>query len=312
VDFEAGPLPVPVAPHRMATELLHDKASVFGSACMPLKVRVETDDEEGYLDFMFKAGDDVRQDQLVMQVINLCDRILKRENVDLELLTYRILATDVKEGMIQFVPRAKTLYDIQKEYGGIPQFLLSKCPDPRNPGEIDPKVLDTYVKSTAAYCVITYLLGVGDRHLENLMLSDDGNLFHIDFGFILGRKPFAGAAPTRITHEMVETMGGLHGTQYARFTSFACEAFNCLRKHAGDIMRLLHMMADAGITNGNTNATGDFNADFLQEQFQVRFCLAKSDEDAAADFERLLNESPYAIGSRIHDLAHDWKARSTR
>ena len=74
----------------------------------------------------------------------------------------------------------------------------------------------------------------------------------------------------------------------------------------------MHLPADAGITNGNTNATGDFAGDNLHEQFEVRFCLSKSDEEAAADFERLLTESPYAIGSRAHDFFHDLKVRGTR
>ena len=42
---------------------------------------------------IFKSGDDLRQDQLVMQMISLMDSLLKKVNLDLGLLTYGILAT---------------------------------------------------------------------------------------------------------------------------------------------------------------------------------------------------------------------------
>mgnify|MGYP001189857747 CR=1 FL=1 len=32
-------------------------------------------------------------------------------------------------------------------------------------------------------------MGLGDRHLENIMLTKSGLLFHIDYGFILGNEP---------------------------------------------------------------------------------------------------------------------------
>jgi len=36
------------------------------------------------------------------------------------------------------------------------------------------RIMEAYVDSTAGYCVITYLLGIGDRHLENIMINDKG------------------------------------------------------------------------------------------------------------------------------------------
>ena len=69
-------------------------------------------------------------------------------------------------------------------------------------------MLDNFVRSCAGYCVTMYLLGVGDRHLDNLMLCSNGALFHIDFGYILGRDPKPFPPPMKLCKEMVEAMGG--------------------------------------------------------------------------------------------------------
>lgn len=46
------------------------------------------------------------------------------------------------------------------------------------------------------------------RHLDNLLLRDDGRLFHVDFGYILGRDPKPFPPPMKLCKEMVEAMGG--------------------------------------------------------------------------------------------------------
>ena len=47
---------------------------------------------------IFKHGDDLRQDQLVLQIITLMDKLLRKENLDLKLSPYRVLATSTTHG----------------------------------------------------------------------------------------------------------------------------------------------------------------------------------------------------------------------
>ncbi len=75
---------------------------------------------------------------------------------------------------------------------------------------IEPAVLDNYVRSCAGYSIICYILGIGDRHLHNLLLRENGCIFHVDFGFILGRDPKPLPPPMKLTTEMINAMGGFN------------------------------------------------------------------------------------------------------
>ncbi len=86
--------------------------------------------------------------------------------------------------------------------------------------------------STAAYSVMTYLLGVGDRHLENLLLTRQGCLLHVDFAFLLGRDPHWHPLPPpmRITRDMIEAMGGSNSEAFRQFRQYCHTAYLVLRR----------------------------------------------------------------------------------
>ena len=184
VKFEA--LQLPLDPDVKVCGVIPKQATLFKSSLMPARLTFITDQGQDYVT-IFKHGDDLRQDQLILQIITLMDRILQQENLDLKLTPYRVLATSTRHGFVQFI-ESSAIADILTKEGSIQNYFRKHNPCETGPYGIQPEVMDTYVKSCAGYCVITYLLGVGDRHLDNLMLRQNGKLFHIDFGYILGMK----------------------------------------------------------------------------------------------------------------------------
>jgi len=128
-----------------------------------------------------KTGDDLRQDQLVIMMIQLMDRLLKRATLDLCLKPYAILATSASTGLVEFVDGSIPISQVlANNNNSILQFLKKSAPRQEAKYGIDPDVMQTYLRSCAGYCVITYLLGVGDRHLDNIMLLPSGHFFHIE------------------------------------------------------------------------------------------------------------------------------------
>ncbi|KAJ3041544.1 Phosphatidylinositol (PI) 3-kinase [Rhizophlyctis rosea] len=291
------PLPLPLDAQIQVTGIIPEKASVFKSSLSPLRLTFSCLDGSEY-QVIFKTGDDLRQDQLVVQIITLMDRLLRKENLDLRLTPYKVLATGLDHGMVQFIPSLPLAAVLAENYNSILNFLKSDQENGTRSATVSLAVMDNYIRSTAGYCVIMYLLGVGDRHLDNLLLTQSGNLFHIDFGFILGRDPKPFPPPMKLSREMVEAMGGAASPQYAKFKSYCFIAFNNLRKSANLILNLFSLMVGANVPDIA------IEPDKAVWKVQERFRIDLSDEEAIQYFSALINESLGAVFPQVMEKIH--------
>lgn len=72
---------------------------------------------------------------------------------------------------------------------------------------------NAYVRTTAVMSTVGYILGLGDRHGENLLFdSCTGDTVHVDFNCLFNKGEtfeFPEVVPFRLTHNMVHAMGPL-------------------------------------------------------------------------------------------------------
>jgi phosphatidylinositol 3-kinase len=101
---------------------------------------------------------------------------------------------------------------------------------------------------------------------------------------------------------MVDGMGGTDSKEYRQFCALACQAFNVLRKSAGLVLNLLHLMSDAGIEDLSHNPSSDTIGVILK--VEERFKLEMTDEQAETFFVGLVNESLAALAPRVMEMFH--------
>lgn len=300
-DFE--PLPLPLDPSVKVKAIIPEKTTLFPSKLMPCRLTFRTVDSTEYVT-IFKHGDDLRQDQLILQTIALMDKLLRKENLDLKLTPYRVLATGTKHGFVQYI-ESTGVADVLATDGSIQNFFRKHAPSENGPYGISAEVMDTYVKSCAGYSIITYLLGVGDRHLDNLLLTKTGKLFHIDFGFILGRDPKPFPPPMKLCKEMVEGMGGINSEHYQEFRKQCYTAFLHLRRHANLIINLFALMVHANIPDIA------LEPDKTVRKIKDKFRLDLSDEEAVHFVQYIIDDSVTAVMAQLveqmHRIAQYWR-----
>lgn len=241
---------------------------------------------------ILKLGDDLRQDVIVLRMLSLFQKLWEREGLpDLCLIPYGCMATGPNTGFIEVVKNARTIADVSGINDQKKLYEWIRSHQKNEFGEDDPDKLKDAVRrfthSCAGYTVASYVLGIGDRHNDNVMITSSGNLFHIDFGHFLGNiKYFLGLkrewAPFVLTPDFVYVMGGEASETFNTYKNLCCRAFLCLRRHHELIFNLFSLMKSTGIPELACVEDANYIRDALM--------LTKPEHDAEQDFRRLIKK----------------------
>ncbi|TMS02531.1 Phosphatidylinositol 4,5-bisphosphate 3-kinase catalytic subunit gamma isoform [Larimichthys crocea] len=273
---------VPYDPGLRAGALLIEQCKVMASKKKPLWLQFKRADSttlsKDPIGIIFKHGDDLRQDMLILQILLIMESIWETESLDLCLLPYGCISTGNRIGMIEIVKDATTIANIQQSVVGstgafkdeiLYQWLRDKCVSE----DKFQQAVERFLYSCGGYCVATYVLGIGDRHNDNIMITESGNLFHIDFGHILGNyKSFMGISkewvPFVLTPDFLYVMGTSgkkSSPHFQKFQDVCVKAYLALRHHTNLLIILFSMM----LMTGMPQLTSKEDIEYIREALTV-------------------------------------------
>ncbi|CAH0389985.1 unnamed protein product [Bemisia tabaci] len=307
-SLEEAPTCLPLSPSLEVCGIQINSCSYFPSNTLPLKINfLSCEDNLSTIPAIFKVGDDLQQDMLTIQMIRIMDKLWLKEGLDLKIVTFECVPTGSKRGMIEMVTEADTLRKIQVEFGLTGSFKdkpIAEWLAKHNPSTLEyERAVQNFTASCAGYSVATYILGICDRHNDNIMLKTSGHLFHIDFGKFLGDAQMFGnfkrdRTPFVLTSDMAYVINGgdKPTVKFHHFVDLCCQAFNIIRKHNNHILTLFGLMASSGIPGVTMDAV---------QYVQKALLPQLSNPEAAAAFAKMIESSLKSWFTQFNFFLHN-------
>lgn len=265
--FDNSKMRLSMQPQSMFTSLTK------GQQTKQTKQSEEVKEDTQVVACIFKVFDDVRQDILALQLIKLFKDIFKVYELDIHLIPYNVLCNRTGEerdlgGIIECIPNCHSRDDLGKDYDvNMYQYYIERFGSEESVKF--QRALQNFIRSLAGYSIFSYIVQTKDRHNGNIMIDGEGNLIHIDFGFIFDWSPGGDmrfeSADFKFTKEMIQILGGSKKTPaYQLFVKRTIQGFLAVRHYAQQIIDLVYFMFHSGLPCFKTKS---------MRLLRKRFCL---------------------------------------
>ena len=284
--------------------IIADKCRIMKSKKKPLWLTFENADPLGeQIVVMLKCGDDLRMDMVTLQLFKAMQTVWFENGLNVKMSLYKVLCTGNQEGMLEMVTNAETLANIHVKEGGALSQLFTKgsiknwieknCASKK-------EAIENFMLSNVAYCLATFVLGIGDRHNDNIMIKKNGELFHIDFGHFLGHFKYKMGikrerAPFVFTRQFQSVLGGDNGESFKEFKNNMEKGYIILRNNKEVIITLLSVLLCTGIPELNEKSLR-----FLENSL----LLKKDDKEAIEYLNKKLYESMDSVSTKLNFAIH--------
>ena len=232
-------------------ERVENNISVMTSLVAPKKITFRGSD--GHLhSFLAKPKDDLRRDCRLMDFNVLLNKLFKKDpearKRNLQIRTYCVVPTSETNGLIEWVENLKgvrpIVLQLHKERGTFSSWAgtkfqtsktdslvakkqkLLRCLEEQRGAVFSDWFVNTFpdpqswlmarmafTRTTAVMSMMGYIIGLGDRHLENINVdTTNGETFHVDMNALFNKgetMDVPEVVPFRLTHNIVDAFGPL-------------------------------------------------------------------------------------------------------
>eukprot|EP00177_Eucheuma_denticulatum_P003298 GFKZ01005957.1.p1 GENE.GFKZ01005957.1~~GFKZ01005957.1.p1 ORF type:complete len:817 (-),score=111.10 GFKZ01005957.1:563-2668(-) len=242
-----------------------------------------------------KSRDQLRQEMFAQRLIQEFARIFERNNVDVWLRPYQIISTSSDSGLIETLTDSISIDSLKKHSPNVvtlQDYFVGRFGG-RGSSE-HKRAVRAFVQSMAGYSIVQYLLNIKDRHNGNLMIDSEGHVIHIDYGFLLSNSPGGNMefekSPFKLTHEMVQVMGGTNSTAWKLYRKLCVQGYVEACRYSNKVM----LMVDMAYPGNESMPCFLQGREYVLENLRERFGVDLSRKERAA---RMLKLIDYAKGN---------------